>query len=121
PDVLVDSLIVQTRENGILRTWEKKEYFLESRHSDRHYVTSIDEEDQTIIIFSDGVLGMKPIEGDSILVSYRYGGGKLGNLAPNLITNVYEEDFDLDFIDSVTNEDYSTGGSDYEDISETKI
>lgn len=120
PDVLVDTLKIYTIENGVTRNWTKKSYFLESKPNDRHYTIDLDEEDRTIVKFGDGILGMKPPAEVNVYANYRHGGGSLGDLAPNMITYVYDTDNDLSFIESVTNEEASEGGSDYEDMEVTK-
>ena len=122
PDVLVDnSLRVFTTEGNRSVSWSRVEHFLDSNPTDRHYITLLDEEDRTIIRFGDGILGMIPRNGDLISSTYRIGGGKQGDLAPNLINYVYETDFDLNFIESVRNEDFAVGGEDYEDMEVTRV
>lgn len=119
-DVLEESIFVYTEENGIVKEWELVDNFLESRPTDRHYTIGINEEDLTTIIFGDGILGQIPLLEETIYASYRIGGGSLGNLAPNLIINVYDEDLEEDLIESVTNEDWTQGGEDYEDLEVAK-
>lgn len=121
PDVLVDSMTVYTSENGVLREWEMKEHFLDSGHNDRHYTIDRDEEDRTLIKFGDGVSGRKPNNEEPVYLTCRYGGGKFGDLSPNMINYVYEEDYDLNFIDTVYNEEFATGGKDYEDMNDVKV
>lgn len=120
-DVLVDSLEVFNSDNGMIRHWTRKDNFLDSRPNDRHYTISLDEEDRTVIHFGDGIFGRKFPEGQNVYVTYRIGGGKEGNLAPNLITYIYETDMDLNFIEEVYNEDFAQGGSDYEDLERARI
>lgn len=121
PDVLEDSIEVMTEENTIIVKWEKVDNFLDSTPTDNHYYITLDEENRTVLHFGDGVLGRKIPEGLDVFATYRIGGGKSTNLSPNMITYVYEEVHDLNFIESVTNEVEAQGGSDYEDLEVAKI
>ena len=121
PDVLIDSLNIYTYEGNTLRQWTLVDNFLDSSFSDRHYTVSLDEEDRTIVNFGDGIFGMKPSAGININATYRMGGGVIGNLAPNLISYIYDTDNDLNFIDSVYNEEFAQGGSDYEDLERARV
>ena len=120
-DVLVDSLEVFISDNGLMMYWTRVDNFLDSQPNDRHYTISLDEEDRTVIHFGDGIFGRKIPAGMNVYATYRIGGGKLGNLAPNLINYKYETDMDLNFIDSVYNEEFSQGGTDYEDLERARV
>lgn len=120
-DVLVDTLYVYTIENGTIREWIKVDNFLSSNASDRHYTVSLDEENRTTITFGDGVFGRIPPLEMQMSATYRVGGGVMGNLAPGLISYVYDTNSSLSFIEEVTNEEWSSGGLDYEDLNRAKI
>lgn len=119
-DVLEDTLYIYTVENSTLREWSKVDNFLSSGASDRHFTIGLDEENRTTVIFGDGVFGRIPQSDLQISASYRVGGGAMGNLAPGLISYVYDTNSVLSFIDEVTNEDWATGGLDYEDLNRAK-
>lgn len=121
PDVLLESLQVYTIDGNIMRNWTLEDNFLNSTHADRHYTVSLDEEDRTVVVFGDGVFGMKPVSGQNIFATYRMGGGAIGNLAPNLINYIYDTDNDLNFIADVRNETFAQGGSDYEDLERARV
>lgn len=120
-DVLIDSLDIFTNENDQIRSWGIVDNFLDSVPNDRHYTTSLDEEYRTVIHFGDGIFGRRVPEGMNVYVTYRIGGGRVGDLAPNLINYVYETDMDLNFIDKVYNEQFSQGGEDYEDLERARL
>ncbi|AEZ50529.1 putative baseplate J family protein [Bacillus phage BCD7] len=113
-EVLEDTLLVVTNENGKDYTWKLVDNLLESQQTDRHFMTEIDEDNYTTIIFGSGVAGMKPPLDVNIFASYRHGGGNKGNLAPGKINFLY--DTSISSIQSVTNEEEAVGGEDSETV-----
>lgn len=119
PEVLEDTLEVITTENGRDFYWTLVENLFDSVPTDRHFMTTMDEEGRTWIIFGDGVTGMKPPNGINVFCNYRYGGGSVGNMPAQTITEVY--DTVLEGIDSVTNPERASGGEDYESLEKAKM
>jgi Baseplate J-like protein len=117
-EVLDESVYVMSVENGTVYEWTKVPNFLESLPNDRHYITELTEDSETRIVFGDGKSGMKVPFNAELTADYRFGGGAKGNLAPGLINYLYD-DFIRD-IDNVTNEEQSSGGTDYEDLEQSK-
>lgn len=88
------------------------------------YEISLDSQDKATIRFGDGTTGNRPV--GSISVSYRVGGGQLGNVAPTVINttvsategvtsaNVFSSSV------SIQNDTAGTGGADRETISNAK-
>jgi predicted phage baseplate assembly protein len=83
-----------------------------SRHYTLDYATGL-------LAFGDGRRGIVPPEGKNniVAVSYRIGGGSLGNVNANTLTSLGRA---LAYIDSVTNPMPASGGADRESIDEAK-
>lgn len=91
-DVVKGSVGVQVEEEGgRWKSWQEVEHFHASSDDDRHFV--VDSEAGTVT-FGNGVNGRAPQIGERIRTkSYRYGGGRAGNVpakAINKLTRVAE-------------------------------
>ncbi len=97
--------------------WHQVSTFSLSGPGDRHYVL---DRITGRLAFGDGVRGLIPPPGkDTIKVAvYRSGGGKIGNCAPNTITELKTT---FPFVDKVRNYEAAAGGSDQEDISRVSV
>jgi hypothetical protein len=71
-------------------------------------MTTRNEENQTILIFGDGVTGMRLVKDATLQSSFRFGGGTVGNVAVGLINSIY--DTTITNIDSLVNTTASEGG-----------
>ena len=118
PDVIDKSLVLQTRENNNDYFWTRVDTLFESRPDDRHYVATLNAENQTVISFGDGVTGRRIENGVPLQASYRFGGGSIGNVATGLINNLYESS--ISAIESLMNAEPATGGMDYESMEQAK-
>ena len=100
--------------------WQEVEGFVNSMPTDRHYVTSIDEEDKMSATFGNGKYGsLLPTGIDNIHAKYRKGIGAAGNLAyQNTITVIMGTNPALK---SVTNQIGSSGGADKENEDDAKV
>lgn len=88
--------------------WEEKEDFLDSKPSDRHYITSINEEEKIVVTFGDGLHGSRVPTGiDNVIASYRVGLGPSGNIRPNTLTTLVDTN---PAVKSVTNPIPASGG-----------
>lgn len=108
-NVIVDSLEVYVNEGNGYVLWERVETFIDSDADSRHYTVSVDEFDRCTVSFGNGTLGKIPMEFDNgILADYRVGGGRIGNVKANTITEIQSG---ISFIDYTTNPDepYSLG------------
>jgi predicted phage baseplate assembly protein len=65
--------------------WQQVDDFDASEPEDNHYV--VDRETGEIV-FSDGIRGKIPPQGEKIYITYRYGGGEKGNIPANSTTVV---------------------------------
>lgn len=93
PDVLVDSLNVYTNEYGKLKKWKLVSDFLNSKSDSRHYTITTDEENIMTINFGNGLSGMIPPKGYTIMCEYRYGGGEIGNVGLGTINTFLETEY----------------------------
>lgn len=121
PEVLEDTIDLISYENNTEYYWERVENLIDSKPTDRHYVTELNEEGKTDINFGDGIFGMRPPLDAQIRTNYRYGGGVVGNLAVGKINYIYEADLEMDGVDRVINHDKTDGGIDYESLDKAKI
>lgn len=69
------------------------------------------------IRFGDGINGRKLTSGDTIIVTYRTGGGSQGNIAEGSLTTLVDT---LSFVSGVTNNDDFSGGADEQSIDQLK-
>lgn len=102
-NVIVDSLEVYVNEGDGYVLWERVDSFINSNSDSRHYTVSVDEFDRCTITFGNGSLGRIPMFYESgIIADYRVGGGKIGNVKENTITEV---ESGISFLDYTTNID----------------
>lgn len=118
PDIIMDSLNISTKENNRDYYWTRVDILFDSTHTDRHFMVSRNEENQTTIIFGDGITGMKLPKDAIVQATYRYGGGTFGNVSEGLINSLY--DTSLTTIESLVNIEPATGGRDYESLETTR-
>lgn len=93
PDVLPDTIEVYTIENGTSIKWQEVSDFLNSKSGDRHFVTEVNEFNETIIQFGNGLSGKIPEANISIKASYRVGGGDIGNVGIGTINSFVDKEF----------------------------
>jgi uncharacterized phage protein gp47/JayE len=118
-DVIEEDLQVITEENGRDYYWELVDNFIDSKPNDRHFITDTDEEDRTVVIFGNGIFGMKPLQETNIFSNYRFVGGTIGNVSSGLVN--YLVDTIVLGVDSVENIEPATGGQDYEDLEHVRV
>ncbi len=100
--------------DGVWTTWTLVDDFVESLPTSQHYRTEIGAEDIYQIVFGDGVNGaIPPIRDEGIRVTYRIGGGIVGNVAAETITEILTS---YQYVESVTNAAIATGGTDQETL-----
>ncbi len=97
---------LQVFVDGIL--WNEKSDFFDSGPADKDYVTSINEDSQTMIIFGDGTNGSRlPTGNNNIMATYRIGLGPSGNIKAGKIDTPLDNSSALK---SITNPLSATGG-----------
>jgi hypothetical protein len=95
--------------------------FLSSTSTDRHYTVTVDENDKATIRFGNGINGAIP-QG-SIVVSYKTGGGKVGNVEEGSIRKAdktYSDHLGNQVTLTVTNIDAADGGTNREGIEQIR-
>jgi len=87
--VIVDSIKLYVDEGAGLVRWNRVESFVDSDVDKRDFVVRINEQDEAFIQFGNGVSGRIPERVvNGIRATYRIGGGQIGNVAPNTITEL---------------------------------
>lgn len=92
--------------------WDEAEHFEFASPSDRIY--HVDSEEGEIRFGDDRAGKIPPMGRDNIMVSYRTGGGKSGNISAFEIEKVLDS---IAFIDKVSNPVDATGGADIQSLS----
>lgn len=119
-NVLVDTIKLWTEENGLVRDWKAVNDFLSSTAIDRHFLTHVDELNQAVVEFGDGLSGAVIPNGVPLFASYRVGGGKYGNVGIKAICAFLGEE--VVGIESLENPEAPIEyGTDIEDIQHAKI
>ena len=118
---------VQITIGGV--SYNKVQYLIDSNGYDPVFTTFTNSESVTYITFGDGVSGRIPPSGVQIYATYRTGGGAIGNVASNLIKNIYKvPSGTIPAGLSVVNQDINiagdgaaTGGADAETIDSIRV
>lgn len=117
---IVDSVKVYVDEGSGFEPWTKVDSFINSTKDSKHYYVTLGDDDLVTITFGNNVSGKIPEKGfNNIVATYRVGGGSLGNVGANIIT---EQDSPLSYIKSTTNPAVAyIPGIDNESIEEAKV
>ena len=107
-DVRYDSDPATNDITGVWVRWYSREHSYDSTPTDRHYVI---ERSAGLIRFGDGVTGMVPPAGSSIIASYSTGGGASGNVPAGSIAELRTA---LPLIAEAFNPVAASGGADTE-------
>lgn len=100
-DVIMDSLVVEVDEGDGFQEWKQVDSFLEYNSHDLIYVATLDEFGRCFIEFGNGTNGRIPTPNlNGIVCTYRIGGGTVGNVNANTITQI---DDSIAFLDSTFN------------------
>lgn len=84
--VILDSISVIIDEGRGFVEWNRVDNFVDSTATSMDYTVVINENDEAIITFGDGVFGKIPLEyNNGIYCNYRIGGGAQGNVGANKI------------------------------------
>jgi len=111
PDV-----VLVTRLAGVTDPWHLQDTLAFSGGAARHFVLEIDENDQATVVFGDGVFGAAPPLGAEVRVTYRAGGGQVGNVPAGAIGTIVDAPALARLGAKVTNPVAATGGADRESI-----
>jgi len=122
PDVIID----QTNSNAELRSPIVKvngnEYTVvnspvESGPGEKIVTKTLQPDGRLALVFGDNVFGRRLVENETIQVTYRVGGGTVGNAEIGEITTLSAE---IENVDSVTNSTAFTGGIDIMQLAQLK-
>lgn len=84
--VILDSIVLYVNEGSGPVKWERVDNFVDSNATSQVYTVSINDNDEAIITFGDGVFGKIPsYYKNGIFCNYRVGGGEQGNVGANMI------------------------------------
>lgn len=116
--VIQDSIQVFVRSDYDIEEWEKVSNFIDSDVSSKQYMTEVSEDDLVKIMFGSGYSGMiPPIYDNGISANYRIGGGTVGNVSLQSITEITSKPAVI--IDTMNIEQVQVG-ADKETIEEAK-
>lgn len=101
--------------------WNRRETLAFSRASQHDYLLLIDDQDRTTVVFGDGAFGAIPPRGAEIRVTYRRGGGIIGNVPANAIQTIVDAPQLTQVGASITNPAAATGGDDRETIEQAVL
>ena len=92
-EVLTDTIEITVEEDDKIYTWKQVDDFLgkDVDVDSRVYLVSVDDFDNCYIEFGNNVRGMIPPKDSQITVSYRVGGGEIGNVQKNTIIEIEDE------------------------------
>lgn len=84
--VILDSISVLVDEGSGFNEWNRVDNFVDSGSASKDYLATINENDEAVITFGDGIFGKIPLEhNNGIFCNYRIGGGVAGNVGANKI------------------------------------
>lgn len=117
-DVLVDSIELYIDEGEGQELWTLVDSFVDCDSMDKVFMVSIDEFDVCTIEFGNGTKGKIPLAyPNGISANYRTGGGEVGNVNENTIT---ELDSSVAFVDQTFNLKATVLGHDKESLESIK-
>ena len=117
--VILDSITVMVDDGSGFKEWNRVDNFVDSTAVSKDYTAFINENDEAVITFGDGVFGKIPLERENnIMCSYRIGGGTSGNVGANKICQL---DSNLALVSETFNPDTAyVEGYDKETLTEIK-
>ena len=84
--VVLSSIGIIVNEGNGFEQWNRVDNFIDSSPTSRDYTVTINDNDEAIVTFGDGVFGKKPKAFENgIYCSYLVGGGTQGNVGANKI------------------------------------
>lgn len=117
--VILDSINIMVDDGSGFFAWNRVDNFVDSTATSKDYTAYINENDEAVITFGDGVFGKIPNERENnIMCHYRIGGGTQGNVGVNKICQL---DSNLALVAETFNPDTAfVEGYDKETLSEIK-
>lgn len=113
--VIDGSVILQVQDDPSrpVRTWVYVDNLVESGATDEVFSTDTTDSGVTLLLFGNNVTGKVPTRGAQIIATYRIGGGAVGNVAAQQVTELVNS---IEGVTSVINTTPGVGGQDEEDI-----
>jgi hypothetical protein len=87
-EVVESTVEVYVRSGDVWELWTQVTQLTDFGPSDAVYSVELDENNFVYIVFGDGISGVIPNAVSPIKAVYRVGGGIIGNIGPNIITNI---------------------------------
>ena len=117
--VILDSIVVMINEGSGFEKWERVDNFIDSTSTSKVYTANINDRNEAIITFGDGIFGKIPYPyQNGIYSSYRVGGGTQGNVGAMKICLL---DSNLALVSETFNPSVAdVGGQDKETLEEIK-
>jgi predicted phage baseplate assembly protein len=118
--VRAGTLALEVDEGDGFRAWEEVPSLAASGPHDRHFEVRCESGGAAELHFGDGQTGRIPAvgrEGNVIARTYRYGGGRRGNVAAGAVNTVLDS---IPGIEGVTNLRPAAGGADAETLEEAR-
>ena len=109
-----------TQGNQGPQLWQYYQRIVDAFPNDLAYTLSTDANGVVSVIFGDGITGAIPPTGAQINADYMVGGGSIGNVAANTLTQLASGPQDASIL-SVTNPAPSSGGADIETLDHIRI
>lgn len=117
--ILRDSIKIYVQEPSRgMSTWEQVQDFINSNQDSHHYVTEMNEYDEVFVKFGNGTSGRIPEPYSKVFADYKVGGGTIGNVGTNTITEIF--DSIPGFVSTFNPYEAHVKGEDKEDIDEAK-
>ena len=86
--VVTDSIEVYVQGGTAWKKWTRVPHLLDYGQNDAVYTTRLDQDNNTYILFGDGISGAIPTYQSVIRVKYVVGGGTVGNIATGIIDTI---------------------------------
>lgn len=126
--VVDGSIEVYVQDGDVYSKWTKVQHLIDYGPSDSVYSVFLNEDETVTITFGDGVSGAIPTAYAEIRAQYTVGGGSIGNVSADTITELFYvaglSDSQLTALQSnltITNESSGIGGSDPESDEQIRI
>lgn len=116
--VVDGSIVVYVDEGNGPNPWTYHQRIIDAFSSEAAYTLSVDSNSVVTVIFGDNLSGRIPAPGSLITADYMVGGGAIGNVAPNSLTQLVTA---ISAVTSVTNPQATAGGADAETIDHIRI
>ena len=117
-NALIDSIELYINEGSGQELWKRVDTFIDYDETSRVYTASVDEFDVCTIEFGNGLRGKIPsVYPNGIVANYRIGGGEVGNVSANIIT---ELDSTVAYVENTFNLEATVLGHEKESLESIK-